>query len=769
MSIDIAKACDAFREAIQKSLGYAPAKIIDDGKIHRFNTSKKDNSGWYCFYDDPPIPAGAFGDWRTSERETWSANGSAGKLSPADRKLVEALKAKREREEAKRQAQAAETAKKDWAKAKPASETHPYLGAKGVRPHGIRECEGKLLIPVRIERGMTSLQMINPEGDKRFLTDGRVRGGYFSIGKIGATIIICEGYATGATLYELFGLPVVVAFNAGNLESVAKTIREKYPKARIIIAADDDFKTERERGFNTGIEKGRMAAEAVGGVFAPPPFDREQDAKSSDWNDLACTRGADAMRDAFEAACRVEKPPAPEPDTDDSSVIDLAAVRRRVEAAGDKAAETLVELIKKVPPENRDEIILAKVIQFAARRSKIKPSTIEKRILRDVRATREEARQPSPLKCNEKGRPLSCLTNCLIWIAPESSRLAFNEMTFAPEIDGRPMTDDDFTALNITAENMAGVPVSLGHVRQATVSLRLRRPHHPIRSYLQGLERDATFDGKPRLDEWLTTYLGVAKTSYSQAIGKMFLISMIARIFEPGCKADYLLVLEGEQGLIKSTVCEILAGAEYFSDCLPDIATAGKDVSVHLLGKWLIEIAELHAMSRADDKLLKSFLSRKTEKYRPPYLRLETAQPRHGRRYWPAKVGEIKVEDLRRDRDLLFAEAVLEYRKGARWWPDRAFESEQIKPEQDARYEDDPWQTTIADFLLAKTETYVASIMTHLGIETPKKDRSAQNRIIAILTRLRWVRGGHTEYGTKWIRQSVSGPSAVRQPETVEF
>ena len=314
MSIDIAKACDAFLEAIQKSLGYAPATIIADSKIHRFSTSKnkRNDCGWYVLHDDG-FPAGVFGDWRTGEKQNWSANGSAGKLSPSDRKFVEELKAKREREEAQRQGQAAETAKADWAKAKRASQTHPYLAAKGVRAHGIRECDGKLLIPVRIERGITSLQTINAEGDKLFLEGGRVRGGYFSIGKIGATIVICEGYATGATLYELFGLPVVVAFNAGNLEAVAKTIREKYPKARIIIAADDDFKTKQKRGFNPGIRDAQKAAEAVNAIVAIPPFDREQDAQSSDWNDLARTRGDDATREAFKAACRIiEEPPAPE-------------------------------------------------------------------------------------------------------------------------------------------------------------------------------------------------------------------------------------------------------------------------------------------------------------------------------------------------------------------------------------------------------------------------------------------------------------------------
>jgi Virulence-associated protein E len=457
------------------------------------------------------------------------------------------------------------------------------------------------------------------------------------------------------------------------------------------------------------------------------------------------------------------------PASDDSKVIDLASVRRRVEAAGDKAAETLVELIQKVPPEKRDEISLAKIIQFAARKSKIKASTIERRILRDVRATR----QRSPLKRNEKGRPLSCLTNCLVWLGPEKERFAFNEMGSVPEIDGRPMTDADIINLMISVENAAGVPIRKEHVRDAAERLCQDRRYHPIRNYLEGLERDAAWDGKPRLSEWSTTYLGVKKTPYSEAIGKMFMIAMVARIFQPGCKADYLVVLEGKQGKIKSTACEVIAGAEYFSDCLPDIATAGKDVSVHLRGKWLIEIAELHAMSRADDKLLKSFLSRKTEKYRPHYARLEVEQPRQGlaigttnkqfylkdetggRRYWPLKTGQVDVDSLRRDRDQLFAEAILEYRKRTPWWPDPEFEREYIKPEQDARYDEDVWLPIVARELLCRTETEirVGEIMTDVfGLDDWKKDRAGQNRIMAILEHLGWERGRRTNTGMVWVK-----------------
>ena len=375
----------------------------------------------------------------------------------------------------------------------------------------------------------------------------------------------------------------------------------------------------------------------------------------------------------------------------------------------------------------------------------------------------------SKCMCDSKKRPLPILANARIALRNDDGTrdaIAFDEMLRVPmllhqigqPLDGdlrepRPLTDKDVTDLQEWMQLAGLTQISHDNVRLAVESHARDHAYHPVFDYLESLQWDDT----ARLDTWLSIYLGAEDNDYSRSIGAMFLLSMVARIFEPGCKADHMMVLEGPQGELKSTACELLAG-EWFSDCLPDI-TSGKDASQHLRGKWLIEVAEMHAMNKAEASLLKSFISRTTERYRPSYGRLEVIEPRQcvfvgtsnkhaylrdetgGRRFWPVKCGRIDPESLERDRDHLFAEAVVRYRKGEAWWPDKAFERATIVPEQAARYEDDAWEEPIRDWLGTTTLARVTLIQVAKGALDFKTDRigtAATRRIVAILTTLGW-------------------------------
>jgi predicted P-loop ATPase len=375
------------------------------------------------------------------------------------------------------------------------------------------------------------------------------------------------------------------------------------------------------------------------------------------------------------------------------------------------------------------------------------------------------------------GWPIPNLFNTLLALRNDAAVkdcFAFDEMLCAPMLTRplgternftrRPMTDVDVGLLQTWLQDAGLRRVSKDTTHQAVSVRAAERSYHPVRDYLNSL----TWDGRPRLETWLKTYLGADEKDYTKAVGRMFLIAMVARIFQPGCQSDYMLVLEGPQGKLKSSACRILGG-EYFSDHLPDVANSGKDVSQHLRGKWLIEVTEMHAMGRAEASQLKAFVTRTVERYRPSYGRLEVIEPRQcifagttnkgtylrdetgGRRFWPVKTGEINLKTLTRDRDQLFAEAAHLYRAGSPWWPDRKFEQDHIQKQQEQRFEADVWEETISMFLKHQTKVTVWQVARDaLFIETPRVSTSDARRITAILEWLRWERQPKDGEGKRW-------------------
>lgn len=295
----------AFAAAMRDAGLTTDDEIIPDGKLRRvtLTTDKKlSKNGWYVLHDDG-IPAGSFGSWKTGVTVTWCAKSdhelSSDERAEYKRRITEQRR-QREAEEARTQAEAADRAASIWAQATPANDDHPYLQRKQIAAACARLYKDMLVIPARTADGkITSLQFISADGSKRFLTGGQKRGAYATIGRPSDTILIAEGFATAANLHAVSGCATVIAFDAGNLEPVARTIRDKFPDKQIIICADNDQWTT-EPIENPGLHYARLAAKPIGANVAYPEFAKSDLAnRPTDWNDFALLYGNDRIRSAI--------------------------------------------------------------------------------------------------------------------------------------------------------------------------------------------------------------------------------------------------------------------------------------------------------------------------------------------------------------------------------------------------------------------------------------------------------------------------------------
>lgn len=276
-----------------------------DGRLHRFKTEgDHDANCWYVFHQGQGFVCGAFGCWKRQINQKWSDVEYA-LLTPEQKKAARmsmqeiADKAKVEQERAQQEAR--QSCAKILAESPQASGGHPYLVHKSVKPLGdiklaqANHVKDWLALPLKDDKGVVwSCQFIACDGTKRFHYGGKVQGCYFEIpGKEGAPILICEGYATGATLHAATGWTVICAMNCGNLLLTGQAIRRLNPTRTIVFCADNDQFTE----GNPGLEKARAAAKLVkASVAFPVFFDEALSEHPTDFNDLAAIEGVSAVR-----------------------------------------------------------------------------------------------------------------------------------------------------------------------------------------------------------------------------------------------------------------------------------------------------------------------------------------------------------------------------------------------------------------------------------------------------------------------------------------
>jgi putative DNA primase/helicase len=359
------------------------------------------------------------------------------------------------------------------------------------------------------------------------------------------------------------------------------------------------------------------------------------------------------------------------------------------------------------------------------------------------------------------------LTRFLRWHPAWEGVLGFDEFRvrvvirrpppWGPEASDTPWTDHHESLTRIWFQH-EGIFANLGDVGRAVQAAARHNSFHPVRDYFDGL----VWDGTPRLGRWLVTYFHADDTPYVRAIGPRWLMSSPARVYRPGCQVDHTLVLEGQQGRLKSQALRALSKDQsWFTDRLSHIGSI--DAAIEIAGIQIVELAEMAALAKAASSTSKSYLTRQQDRFRPPYgkhtinLRRQCVfaatinppaggylkDPTGARRFWPVAChGMIDRDGIERDRDQLWAEAVVLFKAGAPWWLETQELEDLATAEQATRFKVDIWQETVEEWLGERKDVSIPEVLEHaLEIAPQEVTRSAEMRVASILTNI-----GFTQY-----------------------
>jgi putative DNA primase/helicase len=653
---------DQFRRAMADAgVPYSGTIEADSDKIQRFTVDgdrKGAMTGWLTLHTDG-LPAGMFGCWKrlgAGNSVTWCAK-SEGRLTDDERRQLDERRretqARRKADEAERHHQAAEQAVVVW---EAASEcvNHPYLQRKGVKSHSLRigrwtrvddetgkvwlDIPDALLIPVRDGKKLVSLQAIFADNnnaiyrDKDFLPGGKKRGCFFSIGKpVGdnPVIVVCEGYATGATIHEATDHTVAVAFDAGNLQPVAERIRAAFPSATIVIAADNDRWTTTPIE-NPGVHYAKQAANAETRAYVAIPEFNDLSSKPTDFNDLAHIEGTDAVRDQLEAAAKLK----PVTTQDASTAVAFHPTMANVDWRA-----PLPEIGGKGKP-------ISTIENFAEIMNRLGVT-----IRYNVISKECEILIPG------EGFSIDNQANASIaWIISWCGRF--------------------------------GMPI--GQVGDFITYLADKNPYNPVATWIQSKPWDGNnrllqfFDTVKSVGE--SSNESVRKNKI--AMMRRWMISAVAAAFSPaGVSAHGVLVFQGDQYLGKTKWFKQLVPAQLgvIAEGLmlkPD----DKDSVKQAVSHWLVELGELDATFRKSDiAQLKSFLTRDKDVIRRAYARLESSyarrtvffasvnpkeflhDPTGNRRYWTIECEHIN-HDHGIDMQQVWAQVHMLYVSGQSWF-----------------------------------------------------------------------------------------------------
>lgn len=347
----------------------------------------------------------------------------------------------------------------------------------------------------------------------------------------------------------------------------------------------------------------------------------------------------------------------------------------------------------------------------------------------------------------------------------------------------RKLTDKDQQRLAAWFERNHQMPIRSHIAWDAAIAVAEENSFEPVREWLEGLAWDAV----PRLDSWLVDLANVLDGPYARRVGPLWMISAAARVYDPGCKVDTMLILEGPQGYRKSSLLEALAmRPEWFTDQLP--RDLEKEAKQQIHGPLILEIAELHAFSRKEASAINQFLTVKRDRFRAPYGRAPADHARRGifagstnkeyylqdetggRRFWPVKVlSPISMPKVMAVREQLWAEAVARYKAGEAWHVES--EDPLFQKEQDERFDSDEWEEAIQEAIIKGSQSLVYNASTDKILPGAQRlkipqllehvfnkpigqhNKSEQLRVAKILTRMKWhkIRSGDNGELRFWV------------------
>lgn len=746
-----------------------PSLIVGDDKKYRYQIEDEKGlkkSGRYQLRIDCDFAVGWFIDFRQGQTHKFHSQASKSADRTPEQQAAfraereAAMKAQKDQQRADH-AKAARKAAFVWEKALQAGDT-PYLQRKGCKLNGARIWRDSILVvPVKIGGKLTSLQFIAPDGSKRFLAGSELVGGYFSIAAKGddfSRIYITEGFATCCSVREAVGgFPVVSAFNAGNLPAVAEALRAKYPEAKLVLAADNDRFTSKKPAdtpWNPGVEYAIAAAQKAGNALVAYPSFEPADTSATDYNDAMALYGVEFVRQSINAAAQPEdirvdyagragegssgdsvQPPAPSGAQSGDSEYEY----------GHMPPEPPIDVYSSELPSIRDMVSEKEWKRLVLRNAKgeIKSSSLQNAILF--------------LRYHDAFRGIFAYNlfhnNLMIVRCPPWEK--------ADDFRARRIDDVAITCCAAELEKY-GMNMGTDKVFKAIQATAMEVQFHPARDYFNSLVWDRT----PRLATWLRYYLGCENEpdEYLAFVGTKWMVAAVYRVFHPGKKFDQVLVIEGIQGVGKSTALRYLATfgrdteESYFTDGINIAQLDNKDTTMKLQGSIIIELAELSGFSKKEDEALKGWIGQNDDDARLPFERTVTKfgrqfvlaattnlttylkDPTGNRRYWPVYSFAVDLAAIKADREQLWAEAVYLYRNDYDIIPTPE-EAKLAKIECEKRLSQDSWTDTVLthvrDILDRRGLSYrgfkIAEVMTEMGLALRDRDDRAARRISAIL------------------------------------